>query len=227
MSLSKGYPYSFTEKLKYYSGKFFCYGAVIVGADLYSKFLWKQPSLTNTNIKEKNSDELYELVSISKNKMVWHFKSMLIDVCIFIPTSVLVYRLKPFTMTSKQMYATIGTAGALCLNSVYGILTHSYNYIRISHQLNRMKYGIIESIVEEQLIKEKCQWNMFEKGDGHNKTFIVHNEYYKNLIFFFEQQEIAQQSKEFLMKLPATQVDLMNENAATIRFLQRKLLTSF
>jgi len=228
MSVSKGYPYSFTEKIKYYSGKIFCFGSILIGADLYSiLFLCKQPYLSNKVIKEKDSEELHNLATLSSNKTKWHFKNLMIGACIVIPGTFLIRRYKLVPVSPNQLYPFIALTGLLFINGIYGMVTNTYNHIRIKNHLALLKYGQIESQVEELLAIEKCTWDMFEITNDRNTTFVIYNAYYKNLKFFFEIKEIAEKFRSLLVRLSAQNIDWLNDNGLTIRQFQRQFLQNY
>jgi hypothetical protein len=228
MSLSTGYPYSLREKFNYYSGKIFCFGSVVIGADLYSRlFFWKQPYLSNKEIKQMGSTELYCQANISREKAGWHFKSVIVGVCVVLPSALILRRYNLIPTAPKKLYPLLVSIGLLFLNGVYGIIAHTYNQIRIGNYLNLLKYGEIESEIDELLAVEKCTWNMIVKQDGNNTVHIIYNAYYKNLKFFFEMKETAEKFLQLLITLPPAKVDWMNENAVAIRTFQRDYLQNF
>ena len=228
MSLSKGYPFSLGEKLSYYSGRVFCFGAYLIGVDLYSKCLPKQQHFPDKIIKNSDTDVLSNLNTQSKNNRKWHFKNIVVGAFVVLPCTGLLYRIGLFKSYPKQSYFFIATSGLFFINSVYAIMAHTYNSIRINQHLKFLKYGKIESLVDEGLAKDKCTWFMYEQQDGNDTTHVICNSYYYDkLYFYFEEKEVAQKVLEFLSTLPATKIDLLNMNSAMIRKLQIELLFGY
>ena len=146
MSLSKQtncfpyypYPYTYSEKLNYYSGRIFCIGATMVGAGAYARFILKQSYLNDKQIGQLEMQQLQKFVDTSNSKRKFHGKFLLTASILLVPGLVLGYRYK-YIGYKQLIIASIGS-GIVLLNNVYGILAHTYNSIRYNTKINKINH---------------------------------------------------------------------------------------
>lgn len=228
MSLSKGYPYTTGEKVNYYFNKIFCFGTQLIGVGIFSRFfLWKQPYYTDKLINEQTSDKLSTLIKETSAKRRWHYNMIMVNMAI---TGPILYGLYHYGYLSKKYLSMVAEGiSVIALGHIYSILAHTYNGIRFQNQTNKIKYGIIETNLGNDIPKEKLEWIMFQYGETNSSepTYAVYNAYYTNLLFFFESRETALECMCQLRKLTVEKIDLMNENAATIKMLQREFIRHY
>lgn len=197
------YPRTFKEKCVYYGGKIFCYGANLIGVSFYNRFmLWNQPYLSDDYITMSNLTILYGMGSISQKKRKWHFKATLIESFVIIPS---IFGLKYLNLIEKNYivylnYGLIAT-GCLLLNHYYGIITHTYNEIRINNKVRQME--ATENYINEEILS----WT-FEtyENDHSEKTYIIMNAYFHKIYFIFSDFNIANDFYENLKSLSREEI---------------------
>ena len=227
MSLSKGYPYSLNDKIRYYSGNIFCFGCSIFGVNLYSRFVLKNSYFPNKSIKDNDRENLKKAEKYFKKGRKMHTIGIFTGASIFFPAVFALHKYNLIKLFPKQSYSFIFMGGLFLANSLYAIMTYTNNCVRITNHIQLLKYGEIEDKVKTDLSKEKCEWEMLTIQDNNNLVYVVRNSYYIELYFYFEYQKTAENVMKFLKTLTADVVDELNNNYATIRKVQRKLLRAY
>ncbi|XWV24896.1 hypothetical protein QJ856_gp0886 [Tupanvirus deep ocean] len=246
------YPYTIKDKFSYYGGKMICTGMSIFGVSLYARFLWKQPYLSDKEIKIKKSSELTELVNISNKKRNWHLKGIFANIIITIPG--LYYFQKYLSIPNSYLLYVAFGASAFLLNNIYGVLAHTYNSIRFKNQLNIINHGAniaraikavsnefesmhientefmdkmsIDDIIYNQLATKKVTWNMIDciDEDTQQSIHVISNGYYENLIFVFNIELTAKDFIKELKNLSTSQIDYLHLNPSEAQRLQNEFI---
>ena len=228
------YPYTRSEKFTYYCGRGFCYGSAMCGVSIYARFLWKQPYLSDKNIREKDLVVLNTLSKRSVDSRRWHSKGLATNIFIVIPGIMSCYSYD-FLDYKQATYGIIG-AGILMVNSIYGILAHTYNNIRFSHQINRLqrsrKISAEEKIEPKELvvtdeISEKSSWISFNftKQNG-EIVYVIRNTLYEKLIFTFQSQATANDFLETLNNFDMGYIEYLANNPYQANKLQREFISN-
>ena len=246
MSLTNNltYPYTFKDKFYYYCGKTYCFGAKLVGASIYARFLWRQPYLTDRAVYRQNRENLTQLIDITCGKRLWHFKNLFIN--IFVGAPMVLGSVYYKYLTPKQGMFALGGIGFFSINNIYGIFAHCYNNIRFKHQLYRLQSSTPQKSIddidvvqpapdtmipptdlEDKIGKEKCSWFLFSYETKENGTaYVVHNAYHQNLVFIFQVEKTANEFMAELKTLESDRIDYLANNADSALKLQQQFISS-
>ena len=234
MAVSKGYyPYSCVEKFNYYIGKIFCASASLFGASLYARIFCRTNYLTKKEIKNYNINGLKNLVICSNKNRKWHFNYLLFNVVLINPLVYGVYHTQIIN-TKQYFYATV-VCCILLVNDIYGMIANMYNSIRYSQAIKQKKclhakiYGNIhidtmDNIVMSLVSKEKCTWLLYSCTNNNDKTFVIYNAYYQELIFIFQMENIAMDFMKELNILSLENIDYLLSHPKDVLRLQREFV---
>jgi len=219
----------------------------LFGVGLYSKFLLKQPWLTNKEISEKTIPELENLISLSKCNIWWHVKNLLVNLVI---ASQGIYYIKNY-----NVQLGIGIFfGILSVNNFYGILANMHNNIRFGIHISVINYGKkisraikeitteinslnsqtipqqnqgnIESIILKEIIDKKCTWMSLTYLINDHSVYVIQNSYYEDLIFVFPIKATAEDFQKELSNYDSGFVDYLHNNPEEISRIRNDFIKS-
>lgn len=241
------YPYTFQQKMDFYSQEMYCSWLWVIGTGLYSKFIQRKPLLTDTILKEMSQNELEKNKDTNKRKILYHSGIIVV----FCGISYCCHRLSNDNQTNKTLIiAPLICAATITINSFYNLISSMFNIIKInvhcqknSHELEivRILHAVTKQFNEsnfkindrqistihimEKLDSRKIEWSVSKKEYEPKKhTYVVYNGYYENLFFVFNVQDIANDFLMELKKMPIYQIDELAKNPKLVNVIQQDFI---
>lgn len=246
------YPYTWKQKIKYYSGKFACANMCFAGVSLYARFLWKQPYLTTKQIANKNMEELNNLIELTGTKKIWHLKSLCLNILVLLSIKFIFwndkspYFCQTYSPVKNYIKYALGTICFVTTNNIYGVLAHTYNTIRFNRQIDIINHGMdimnaiktidtdlsireknIDTIIYGKIGQNKMTWISFDLLIKENKiVYVIYNAYYEQIIFVFNSQKMANDFFVEISKLCIDQIDNLSDDPEKIIKIQNEFIKS-
>ncbi|AGF85255.1 hypothetical protein QJ854_gp527 [Moumouvirus goulette] len=227
------YPYTFNDKISYYSNKTICYFMKLCGFGIYSKLIFghNHHSIIDTN--NITIIKLDEMTSYHKTKIK---TSLIYGLIGGIIASPIITGLYYYNRINYDYFLTGHKSIVILLShNIYKTIAHVYNNIQLSIKYDILNHGIKimnhvdknisnNNISNKQMVinirkninKQKMQWIKYNFNNEINDCCIF-NSYYTNLICNFENEHLVNEFIEKLQQLTIRQVDDMAKNTSILK----------
>uniref|UniRef100_A0A6G6ACZ0 Uncharacterized protein n=1 Tax=Borely moumouvirus TaxID=2712067 RepID=A0A6G6ACZ0_9VIRU len=207
------YPYTFYDKLSFYSSKTTCFFMKLCGIGIYSKLIFGHKHHSRININNTSLVEINDLVKYHKSKIKTTLAYGIISGLIASPIMIGLFR----NNYIDHDYLLLGqkTIIIFSLHNIYKIICHIYNNVQLSTKYNTINHAIkIMNYVEnnnmgENFHKKKTKWIKYL---DETNNYCIYNSYYLNLLCIFENEYLADEFIKNLQQLSIPQIDELSEN---------------
>ena len=213
MSLSKNHYQIYFNKFYYGCSIVFCTIMDCIGVRIYSRMLWNQPYLTKQLLLDATFSKLKEWRERSIIQRTWHLKFLFGNIVII---SLIIGYTKGIDIFTEIKYGLYGM-GVWTVCNIYGILTHTYNLIRIERQgylilegkniqmkqyYKRNDSFIVQLQDNKKTTKDLSKNWYFKEIINYNgeDAYLVNHAYFVNLSYQFSNKFIAFGFYQFVKK---------------------------